>query len=183
VSIRGEVAVEQLRYETLQPATTERDRLGRMGVTIEWAPHPALTVFGRARGMTADLGTGVERTDEHVSVGLRLQTRQVLGGSTKPAPRRRACQGTDGGVRIRIPYEGNGTPHVTGDFNNWSLPGVSLSTTDDDTWTTTLELPPGEYEYRIRVVEDDGERWLDLPSYAQTAEDPFGGTNGVCTAQ
>jgi len=183
VSIRGEVAVEQLRYETLQPSATVRDQLGRTGLTVEWTPQSALTVFGRVRGLTADLGTGTERTDEHVSVGLRLQTRRVLGGSTAPTPRRRVCEHTDGGLRIRVPYDGDGTPHVTGDFNNWSLPGVPLDATDDDTWTTTLELPPGEYAYRIRVVEDDRERWLDLPSYAQTAEDPFGGTNGVCTVQ
>ena len=183
VSIRGEVAVEQLRYETLQPSTTLRDRLGRAGVTVEWRPRPALTVFGRVRGLTADLGGGTERTDEHLSVGLRLQTRQVLGGSVDPTPRRRVCESPDGGLRVRVPYEGDGTPHVTGDFNNWSLPGVPLEASDEDTWTTFLELPPGEYEYRIRVVEDDRERWLDLPSYAQTVEDPFGGTNGVCTVQ
>jgi len=184
VSIRGEVAIEQLRYEDPEQSfATERDRLGRAGVTVEWMPHSVLTVFGRARGLTADLGASPDRTDEHVSVGLRLATRQVLGGSAEPPPRHRVCESTDGGLRIRIPYEGNGSPHVTGDFNNWSLPGVPLDATDDDTWTTTLELPPGEYEYRIRVVENDGERWLDLPSYAQTAEDPFGGTNGVCTAQ
>ena len=183
VSIRGEVAVEQLRYETLQPSTTLRDRLGRAGLTVEWTPRPALTVFGRARGLTADLGGGTERTDEHVSVGLRLQTRQVLGGTAEPTPRRRVCESSDAGLRLRVPYEGNGTPHVTGDFTNWSLPGVPLDATDEDTWTATLELPPGEYEYRIRVVEEDRERWLSLPSYAQTAEDPFGGTNGVCTVQ
>jgi len=184
VSIRGRVAIEQLRYE--DPArsfATVRDRLGRGGLTVEWTPRPALTVFGRARGAAAALDDSPDRTDEHLSVGLRLQTRHVLGGSTAPTPRRRACKNTDEGLRIRIPYDGPGTPHVTGDFNNWSLPGVPLDATDDDLWTTTLELPPGEYEYRIRVVEADGERWLDLPSYAQTAEDPFGGTNGVCTAQ
>jgi hypothetical protein len=184
VSIRAMVAVEQLRYEDpTRSFATVRDRLGRGGLTVEWTPRPALTIVGRARGATAGLGESPDRTDEHVSVGLRLQTRRVLGGSTEPTSQRRVCESSDDGLRVRVPYEGDGTPHVTGDFNNWSLPGVPLDATDDGTWTTTLELPPGEYEYRIRVVEGDGERWLDLPSYAQTAEDPFGGTNGVCTVQ
>ena len=72
---------------------------------------------------------------------------------------------------------------MTGDFNGWSLPGVPLTRSDDDTWTTTLPLESGKYAYRIRVVDGPERRWLDLPSYAQTADDAFGGTKGVCTAQ
>jgi hypothetical protein len=183
VSVRGAVALEQLRYETLQPSGTARDRLGRAGVTVEWTPRSALTLFGRARALTADLGSGSPRTDAHVSAGVRLQTRQVLGGSVEPPSRRRVCENVDGGLRVRVPYEGKGTPHVTGDFNSWSLPGVPLRPTGDGLWETTLDLPAGRYAYRLRVVRDGSGRWLDLPSYARTAEDPFGGTNGVCTVQ
>ena len=100
-----------------------------------------------------------------------------------PSPRRRVCTPVDDGLRVHIPYEGDGTPHVTGDFNGWSLPGVPLTQTDDNTWTTTLSLSPGEYAYRIRIVDGPEGRWLELPSYAQTADDAFGGTNGVCTVQ
>ncbi|PSQ90018.1 MAG: hypothetical protein BRD43_02795, partial [Bacteroidetes bacterium QS_4_64_154] len=83
--------------------------------------------------------------------------------------------------RVQIPYDGSGTPHVTGDFNGWSLPGTPMTRIDEDTWKTTLPLEPGEYSYRIRIVDGAKRRWLDLPSYAQTTEDSFGGTNGVCT--
>ena len=183
VSVRGTVALEQLRYETPESSDPVRDRLGRAGVTVEWTPRSALTLFGRARALTADLGAGSSRTDVHVSAGLRLQAQGVLGGTTEAPPRRRVCRSTEAGLRLRVPYEGEGTPHVTGDFNGWSLPGVPLTRSDDDTWTTTLPLESGKYAYRIRVVDGPERRWLDLPSYAQTADDAFGGTNGVCTAQ
>jgi hypothetical protein len=183
VSIRGAAALERLRYETLRSTTPVRDRLGRAGLTVEWTPRSALTLFGRARAMTADLGAESSRGDVHVSAGLRLQTRRVLGGTAEPPPRRRVCRSTDDGLRLRVPYDGAGTLYATGDFNNWSLPGVPLRPADDGTWQAALDLPAGRYAYRLRVVEGETTRWLDLPSYARTAEDPFGGTNGVCTVQ
>jgi hypothetical protein len=183
VSVRGTVALEQLRYQTPESSDPVRDRLGRAGLTVEWTPRSALTLFGRARALSANLGAESSRVDVHVSAGLRLQARRVLGGTAEAPPRRRVCRSTEAGLRLRVPYEGEGTPHVTGDFNNWSLPGVPLRPTDDGAWTTTLDLPAGRYAYRLRVVRDGTGRWLALPAYARTAEDPFGGTNGVCTVQ
>lgn len=182
VSLRGEAALEQPQYETTTSETV-RDRIARVGLEAEWTPHSALTLFGRARALGARLDTAPDRSDTYLSAGLRLQTRQVLGGTVDVAPQRRVCTNTEEGLRLQVPYEGDGQLHVTGDFTNWSLPGVPLTATDDDTWTTTLDLPSGQYEYRLRVVEDGEERWLDLPAYADTVKDPFGGTNGVCTIQ
>lgn len=182
VVLRGEIAVEQPQYETTASETV-RDRIGRVGIEAEWTPRPSLTLFGRGRALAATLGAGDDRSDVYASVGLRLRSQQVFGGTVPPAPQRRVCTATEEGVRLQVPYEGDGHPHVTGDFNNWSLPGVPMSSTDDDTWTTTLDLPAGRYAYRVRIVENGGGRWLDLPAYADTAQDPFGGTNGVCTIQ
>lgn len=181
VSIRTEAALEQLEYETLDPSGTVQDRIARTGLTTEWTPRPSVTVFTRAQALRANLGEDGSRTDVHLSAGLRLQLQQDLGGTTEPPPQRRVCQNTDDGLRIRIPYDGNGTPHVTGDFTSWSTPGTPLESTDEEMWEATLDVPPGRYAYRIRIVDDEQSEWLDLPSYAQTTEDPFGGTNGVCT--
>ncbi len=180
-SVEANVALEQVRYETAT-ANTARDRLGRGGLKVAWHPRASVTVFARTRASAARLArTDASTTDVHVAAGLRLHTRRVLGGTAAPPPRRRACLAVDDGARIQIPYNGPGTPHLTGDFNGWSLPGTPLTQTDDGTWTTTLSLPSGTYTYRIRVVDGDERRWLDLPSYAETADDAFGGTNGVCT--
>jgi len=182
-SIEAEAAVEQLQYETTSSATS-RDRIGRVGLKVQWHARSAVTLFAQTRASAARLArTDHVNTDVHVSVGLRVQAQRVLGGSTQPSPQRRVCTAVDSGVRLKIPYDGSGTPHVTGDFNGWSLPGVPLTRSDDDTWTTTLPLASGKYAYRVRVVDGPERRWLDLPSYAQTADDAFGGTNGVCTAQ
>ncbi len=180
VSVRGTMGIEQLRYET--ESGTARDHIGRTGVEVEWNLRPTITLFGRSEASyaaldQADSGT----TDLHVSGGLRLQVQRVLGGTSDPPPQRRVCHNTDDGLRLRVPYEGGGTLHVTGDFNGWSLPGVPLEPANGGAWQTTLDLPPGRYTYRVRVVDGDETRWLDLPSYAQTAQDSFGGTNGVCT--
>jgi hypothetical protein len=181
-SLQAEAAAEQLRYETA-PSSSAHDRLGRVGIKAQWRVHPAATLFAQTRASAGRLArTDAMDTDVHVSV--RLQTQRVLSGGPPPAPSpQRVCTSTDDGARLRIAYEGAGTPHITGDFNGWTLPGRPLTSSSGDTWTTTLSVPSGQYAYRIRIVDGDQRRWLDLPSYAQTASDAFGGTNGVCTVQ
>ncbi len=177
-SVEAEMGVEQVQYET----RTDSDRLGRGGLKIAWHPRASVTVFAQTRASAARLvqEAGVA-PDVHVAAGLRLQTQHVLGGTATSPPRRRVCEEVDDGVQVQIPYDGPGRPHLTGDFNGWSLPGTPLTQTNDGTWTTTLSVPTGEYAYRIRIVDGDERRWLDLPSYADTADDAFGGSNGVCT--
>jgi len=180
-SIEVEATAEQVRYETTTASTAE-DRLGRAGLTTRWRTRPSVTLFARTHASAAHLAqSDAVEADVHVSAGLRVQTQRVLGGTTGPPPRRQVCEATGEGVRVQIPYDGPGTPHLTGDFNGWSLPGTPMTQTGDTTWTVTLSVPSGEYAYRIRIVDDSERRWLPLPSYAETAEDNFGGTNGVCT--
>lgn len=177
-SFEVEAAAEQLRYE--RTGSTSQDRIGRGGLKTQWRVRPSVTLFAQTRASAARRADQFN-TDVHVSAGIRLQAHRVLGGTTEPSPRRRVCRTSDDGIRVEIPYDGSGTPHLTGDFNGWSLPGIPMTQSDTNTWTTTLSVPSGEYAYRIRVVSDADRRWLTLPSYAQTTDDAFGGTNGVCT--
>lgn len=182
-SIGAEVAVEQLQYDRADGSSVI-DRIGRGGIETEWRVHPTTTVFAQTKALGARLGEDNKvDTDVHVSAGIRIGIQRALGGSPSAPLRRQVCVDVDEGTQVRIPYDGPGTPHLTGDFNDWSVPGVQMNRTKEDRWSTTVELPPGKYEYRIRVVTDESEWWLDLPSYAQTAKDAFGGTNGVCTVQ
>lgn len=180
-SIETEVAVEQLRYET-PTASTAQDRIGRIGLQAQWHTHSSVTLFAQTRASAARLAqTDGLDTDVHISAGIRLQAQRVLGGTPSSSPRRRVCKEIENGIRVQVPYDGSGTPHLTGDFNSWSTPGIPLSHSGEDTWATTLSLPSGEYAYRIRIIDGAESRWLDLPSYAKTTDDDFGGTNGVCT--
>lgn len=180
-SVGANVAVEQLQYEQGNGSTV-RDHIGRAGIETQWQVNPSTTVFANARGLGARLTQGEDvATDVHVSAGIRVGIQGVLGG-TAPAPaQRRVCVDVENGTKVQIPYDGPGTVHVTGDFNGWSTPGIAMQETHDGEWTAVLDVPPGTFSYRFRVVTDDGARWLDLPSYARTAADAFGGTNGVCT--
>ncbi|MFP4227503.1 MAG: glycogen-binding domain-containing protein [Salinivenus sp.] len=183
LSLTAEAGAEQVQYRFSSSDVTPQDRLGRVGLSAEWDVQPSATLFGRVRALQASLADADDTSvDVHASLGVRLQIQQTLGGdsSTSDPPRRAVCRATDNGLRFRVPYDGPGTPHVTGAFSSWSLPGIPLEEVDNGVWGTTVDVSPGRYPYRIRVVEADSARWLSLPSYARTAEDDFGGTNGVC---
>jgi len=180
-SIEAELTAEQFRFETSSSLATQ-DHIGRAGLTARWRVHSSVTLFAQAHASAARLDQrDAVTSDVHVSAGLRIRTQRILGGTNEPPQRRRVCRKTKDGIQVQIPYDGPGTPHLTGDVNGWSLPGTPMTQTDDNTWTTTLSVPSGEYAYRIRIVDDPERQWLDLPSYADTAADGFGGTNGVCT--
>lgn len=64
---------------------------------------------------------------------------------------------------------------LAGSFNNWEIRATPLVRDSLGDWAVELELPPGEYRYRLVV---DGE-WRDHPSAQQTAPNPFGGFDAV----
>ncbi len=64
---------------------------------------------------------------------------------------------------------------ATGDFTGWSAEGVRLTRRRDGAWSATLQLEPGEYEYRLIV---DGQ-WRNNPGAERHARNPFGSENDV----
>lgn len=64
---------------------------------------------------------------------------------------------------------------VVGSFNNWDTRATPMQRDGLGDWSVELELPPGQYHYRLWV---DGE-WRDDPSAQQTAMNPFGGFDAV----
>lgn len=65
----------------------------------------------------------------------------------------------------------------TGDFTAWSEEGIQLTPREEGVWETELRLPPGEYQYRLRV---DGQ-WQDHPQASKRIPNPFGSDNCVLT--
>ena len=185
LSLTARAGAEQVQYQfsSSSPRSSQHDRVGRVGLSATWRVRPSVTVFGRTRALHASLaGRDASQSDVHLAAGVRLQLHRTFGHEEDngSSHRRSICRATDTGLRFRVPYDGDGTPHITGVFSSWSLPGIPLTEVDDNVWGTTVEVGSGRYPYRVRVVERDGARWLSLPSYARTAEDAFGGTNGVC---
>lgn len=64
---------------------------------------------------------------------------------------------------------------VAGSFNGWKTGKIAMRQ-QGETWTATLILPPGSYEYMF--VEDDA-RWVTDPRAPRTRDDGFGGRNAV----
>lgn len=64
---------------------------------------------------------------------------------------------------------------VTGDFTGWSQDGVALAKDEHGEWRATLELAPGEYQYRLKI---DGE-WRDHRTAEKRVSNPFGSENCV----
>lgn len=64
---------------------------------------------------------------------------------------------------------------VVGSFNGWNPRATPLKRDALGDWSVQLQLPAGEYHYRLQV---DGE-WRDDPSAQQTSMNPYGGFDAV----
>jgi hypothetical protein len=80
-------------------------------------------------------------------------------------------------VRFMLQSPAARTVSLAGDFNGWSLKRTPLTDPDGDgTWTVTLPLRPGRYQYKFLV---DGQRWTVDPGAPTHLPDGFGGQNSL----
>ncbi|HVR84745.1 MAG TPA: glycogen-binding domain-containing protein [Planctomycetota bacterium] len=77
-------------------------------------------------------------------------------------------------VTRRVPFtaqvEGAKEVILTGEFTNWAKDKIRLESTGKGKWNALLELPAGEYRYRLLV---DGQ-WRDHSEAAKRVPNPFG---------
>ena len=92
-----------------------------------------------------------------------------LAVATPPSPNKQ--------VPFSVKLDGAREVVVTGDFTGWSKEKVRLTPAGSGQWGAQLELPPGEYQYRLIV---DGE-WRDDPRGTKMVPNPFGGQNSILT--
>lgn len=78
---------------------------------------------------------------------------------------------------VRLPHADEVV--LTGDFLSWNPDGVPLHHSGSDEWYVTLELSPGDYQYRLRA---DG-AWIDDPEATRRVDNPFGTQNCVLTVE
>jgi cyclomaltodextrinase / maltogenic alpha-amylase / neopullulanase len=72
------------------------------------------------------------------------------------------------------PTGGEHSVFVTGDFNNWS-PSANPMRVENGVYETTIEIPPGVYEYKLIV---DG-NWIPDPTVMEQVDDAFHGKNSI----
>lgn len=90
----------------------------------------------------------------------RAQT--VKGGARTSAPRAKA-------VVFRFPAPRARRVTLAGEFNGWDAQALPMEQETDGTWSATVKLRPGTYEYKLVV---DGE-WCEdhtNPRRSQTSE-------------
>ncbi len=95
--------------------------------------------------------------------------------AAKKAVRKTAPPSPLKAIPFAVKLDGAGEVLLTGDFTNWTGAAVKLRRVADGSWTTTLQLAPGEYQYRLLV---DGQ-WRDHPEAQRRVPNPFGTENCV----
>jgi hypothetical protein len=83
----------------------------------------------------------------------------------------------DGAITVRFVYtdDSAATVCVSGSFNSWSEQADCLSRSGD-TWSTSVSLPPGRYQYLFLV---DSHNWREDPGTALSEDSGFGTKNSV----
>jgi 1,4-alpha-glucan branching enzyme len=78
-------------------------------------------------------------------------------------------------IPVAVDAPGASEVVFTGDFTAWATDSVRLRRSPDGAWRGTLELAPGDYQYRLIV---DGE-WRDDPRAVQRVPNAFGSQNCI----
>jgi 1,4-alpha-glucan branching enzyme len=65
---------------------------------------------------------------------------------------------------------------LAGDFNNWDPSTVPMRRSDEGEWEASLQLSPGQYEYKFVV---DGVHWREDPQSQERVANSFGTYNSV----
>lgn len=89
-------------------------------------------------------------------------------GARKPEPKR---------IAFLTQVEGAKEVVLTGDFTGWAKDRIRLSRGPSGEWTGSVDLAPGEYQYRLLV---DGQ-WRDDPDAKARVANSFGTENCVLT--
>ncbi len=168
-----------------QPGTEDEiikqtDRLLRSGITVSFPIARNVTGSGTVGHHTFWAGNGESRSDIAASVGIRYS---VSGSSLfnrrhnrlEPEWEKR----NNDAVVVSVNFSGDGDLFLTGEFNDWERPGVALSRQNRKSLAAKVELEPGIYEYKVILLRDGEESWVELSDDTMTVSDGFGGTNGL----
>jgi hypothetical protein len=154
------------------PTAAETGQLGMVQATLgaEWPLHRGLKLLTEA-GARTDADAAIRAV---ARAGIRL-TLGPWSARVHP-PSRWVVDGNR--AELAVAHDDGGYLFLVGDFNGWAEPGVPLHP-EGHVYRVALELPPGNYAYKIAVEDERGRRWLSLPADLATESDSFGGRNGL----
>ncbi len=166
-------AVEEIVVE-------ETNRLLRGGASVSYTLFNSLTATGRISNVNFFPAEQDNLTDLQASVGLRYTLPVSKSGLFRDRQiNPRWNKEKDGAVYVTLNYRGEGDLFLVGEFNDWDRPGLPLSRQTNQRHAVQIELEPGIYEYKILMVKDGEEKWIELGDDAMTVNDGFGGENGL----
>lgn len=161
----------------------ETDRIWRSGLQGRFRVSDRVSLTAGADYLLLSSATSESLIhDVHVTGGVRVTLRPDAwfrrGG--EPEVALRETEDRRGGVQFEIPYNGEGTLYLTGEFNDWAEPGVPLVRIGRNRYAADLSLEPGGYEYKIVLMEESEEKsWMPFTEETYTVPDGFGGENGL----
>jgi 1,4-alpha-glucan branching enzyme len=99
----------------------------------------------------------------------------ILLAHCTPAWRQNGPEEPGNSVRFIYIAPGAGSVCVAGSFNGWSRQSHCMRR-DGSTWTVSIPLPPGRYEYAFVL---DGDTWQADPGAILSEESGFGRKNSI----
>jgi hypothetical protein len=157
---------------------TLEDRFHRTTLTVSYPLRENVSVTGTAAGLLWFSSQDDDVLgDYQVSAGVQVafSPRRVRRGAIRSLEWNRHSNDVK---IVTIRYSGDERLYITGDFNDWELPGVPLQKEGRNRYRASLELSSGVHQYKIGVRENDSLEWLEFPNEVATVSDGFGGKNG-----
>jgi len=160
----------------------DSDQLLRSGVSFSFPIIERLSGNGSVSHLLFMPAITENRSDIELSLGVRYRFSasgmfQNYRDKLSPSWENRE----DNAVIVKIRYRGDGALYLVGEFNDWERPGIPLSPQSGQSsrYAALLDLEPGIYEYKILLLKDGEEQWVEFTDETMTVSDGFGGTNGL----
>lgn len=160
----------------------DSDQLLRSGVSFSFPLMEGLSGNGSVSHLVFMPGNTENRSDVELSLGVRYRfsaSGMFKNNRDKLSPSWENHD--DDAVIVKIRYRGDGALFLVGEFNDWEQPGIPLSRQGGQSsrYAALLNLEPGVYEYKVLLVKNGEEMWVEFTDETMTVSDGFGGTNGL----
>lgn len=160
----------------------QTDQLLRSRLSYSFPIVGGLSGYGSASYLLFMPDATENRSDMEASFGFRyrISTSEIFrNNKNKLSPEWESR--TDQAVIVKVRYRGDGDLFIVGEFNDWERPGVQLSKQGEGSnrYAAQLDLEPGVYEYKVLLLKNGDNSWVELSDETMTVSDGFGGINGL----